>query len=274
MLIAALRDLQWRRRRFIIAVIGTGVVFAMTLILTGLSNGFDQEAADTVKATNVDAWIIPSGAAGPYLGASPFPETVAADVAHLDGVTKAAPLVFSGTTMREGGVPKNVNVFGAPADGPGMPAISDGRAPKAADEVAVSSKLSKGIGDRVELGADTLKVVGIVNDSTALAGTPNVFLTTAGRAEGVVRESAGRVVDRRDGQSHRRAAGIQGRHAGRRRRRHAPPDAVVALGDQLPRDPALDRRRADRRLGDLPLRARTRPRLRGVQGGRCRARGR
>src|SRR4029077_9314172 len=87
-LIAALRDLQWRRRRFIIAVIGTGVVFAMTLILTGLSNGFDQEAADTVKATNVDAWIIPSGAAGPYLGASPFPEAVATDVAHLGGVTK------------------------------------------------------------------------------------------------------------------------------------------------------------------------------------------
>ena len=62
-----------------------------------------------------------------------------------------------------------------------MPTISDGRAPKAADEVAVSSKLSKGIGDRVELGADTLKVVGIVNGSTALAGTPNVFLTTKAR---------------------------------------------------------------------------------------------
>ena len=110
-----------------------------------MSNGFDQEAADTVKATNVDAWIIPSGAAGPYLGASPFPETVAADVAHLDGVTKAAPLVFSGTTMREGGVPKNVNVFGAPANGPGHARRSPtGAAPKAADEVAVSSKLSKG----------------------------------------------------------------------------------------------------------------------------------
>ena len=44
-LIAALRDLQWRRRRFLIAVIGTSVVFAMTLILTGLSHGFDVEAA-------------------------------------------------------------------------------------------------------------------------------------------------------------------------------------------------------------------------------------
>jgi hypothetical protein len=38
-LIAALRDLQWRRRRFIIAIVGTGVVFAMTLVLTGSRTG-------------------------------------------------------------------------------------------------------------------------------------------------------------------------------------------------------------------------------------------
>ena len=39
MLMAALRDLQWRRRRFIIAILGTAVVFAMTLVLTGLAKG-------------------------------------------------------------------------------------------------------------------------------------------------------------------------------------------------------------------------------------------
>lgn len=38
MLIAALRDLQWRRRRFVIAIVGTAMVFAMTLVLTGLEN--------------------------------------------------------------------------------------------------------------------------------------------------------------------------------------------------------------------------------------------
>ncbi len=36
MLITALRDMQWRLRRFIIAAVGTGMVFALTLILTGL----------------------------------------------------------------------------------------------------------------------------------------------------------------------------------------------------------------------------------------------
>jgi putative ABC transport system permease protein len=184
-LIAALRDLQWRRRRFIIAIIGTGVVFSMTLVLTGLANGFDKEARDTVDAMGVDAWIIPSGAAGPFLGASPFPAAAADPVGALEGVTAAAPVVFSGTTVQQGGKPENVNVFGARNEGPGMPSVSDGRAPAGPDEVAVSSALDKDIGDRLELGAQQLDVVGVVNNSTALAGAPNVFLTLEG-AQAVV----------------------------------------------------------------------------------------
>ena len=52
MLIAALRDMQWRRRRLVIAIISTGLVFAMTLVLTGLTNGRCGRAVprfDTVR---------------------------------------------------------------------------------------------------------------------------------------------------------------------------------------------------------------------------------
>jgi len=34
------RDLQYRKRQFAIATIGGALVFAMTLVLSGLSNGF------------------------------------------------------------------------------------------------------------------------------------------------------------------------------------------------------------------------------------------
>ena len=40
MLRAALRDLQWRWKRFVIAVVGVALVFAMGLIMTGLSESF------------------------------------------------------------------------------------------------------------------------------------------------------------------------------------------------------------------------------------------
>ena len=78
MLIAALRDLQWRKRRFAIAIVGTGLVFAMTLVLTGLANGFRVEATRTVDSLQLDAFLVKSGATGPVLGSSAFPPTLLA----------------------------------------------------------------------------------------------------------------------------------------------------------------------------------------------------
>jgi putative ABC transport system permease protein len=53
MLSAALRDMQWRSRRLVIAIVSTGLVFAMTLVLTGLANGFRVEAQRTVDSMGV-----------------------------------------------------------------------------------------------------------------------------------------------------------------------------------------------------------------------------
>ncbi len=180
MLRVTLRDLQWRRRRFVIAIVGTSLVFAMTLVLTGLSNGFRVEANDTVDALGFDAYIVRSGPAGPFVGSPPFPEAEVASIARIPGVTAAAPLAFTTTTAPDGDSTRNVNMFGAPAQGPGMPAISTGRAPSNAEEAAVSSTVGRKVGETLEIGSLSTKVVGIVDDSTALAGQPNVFMTLEG----------------------------------------------------------------------------------------------
>ncbi|MFZ4372421.1 MAG: ABC transporter permease [Mycobacterium sp.] len=176
MLTAALRDLQWRKRRFAIAIVGTGLVFAMTLVLTGLANGFRVEATRTVDSLQLDAFLVKSGATGPFLGSSAFPPTML----RLPGVTESVPLVYGSATVPEGGSARSVNVFGAPERGPGIPAVVDGRPPAATDEVVVSNTMHRQIGDTVEIGSLPLQIVGLVDDSTALAGQPNVFLTTVG----------------------------------------------------------------------------------------------
>ena len=61
-----------------------------------------------------------------------------------------------------------------------MPAVTTGRAPSGPDEVAVSSALERAVGTDLEIGSRRMRIVGIVNDSTALAGQPNVFVTVAG----------------------------------------------------------------------------------------------
>ncbi len=176
MLIAALRDLQWRKRRFVIAIVGTGLVFAMTLVLTGLANGFRVEATRTVDSLGLDGFLVPSGAFGPFLGSSAFPATNL----QIPGAETAVPLVYGSASMPENGSAQSVNIFGAPEKGPGMPPMEKGRPPAAAHEAAVSSTMHKEIGSTVELGSRNLQIVGIVDDSTALSGQPNAFLTVEG----------------------------------------------------------------------------------------------
>jgi putative ABC transport system permease protein len=180
MLFTALRDMRWRRWRFVIAIAVTGLVFAMTLVLTGLSNGFHVEDQRTVDSLGVDAFVIKTGATGPFLGSAPFPADELQAITNAPGVVAAAPLEYKGATFHDGGSTRDAAVFGAPHDGPGMPAISHGRAPSRPSEIAVSSTIGRQIGDELVIASQRMRIVGIVDNSTALAKTPNLFLTTEG----------------------------------------------------------------------------------------------
>jgi putative ABC transport system permease protein len=182
MLLAALHDLRWRRRRFVIAILGTSLVFGMTLLMSGVAHGFDAETTSTVQGMHADGWVVRRGAAGPFLGAAPMAQSEAEAIGHLRGVRAAAATLFTRKSVQtRSGVDIDVNIFGSTSSSIGMPAPDEGRAPVAADEALISSRLSGyHVGDVLGLAGARLRVVGIVHGSTALGGTPNVFLTIAG----------------------------------------------------------------------------------------------
>ena len=60
------RDLQFRRRRVLIAVLATSVVFAMTLLMAGMSKGLDDEIDRVVGSFKADSWVVTRGASGPF----------------------------------------------------------------------------------------------------------------------------------------------------------------------------------------------------------------
>ena len=66
MWLVGVRDLQFRRRRFMIAALATSVVFAMTLIMSGMSNGLDAEIDRLVDSFHADSWVVARGASGPF----------------------------------------------------------------------------------------------------------------------------------------------------------------------------------------------------------------
>jgi putative ABC transport system permease protein len=61
MWLVGVRDLQFRRRRFMIAALATSVVFAMTLIMSGMSNGLDAEIDRLVDSFHADSWAVACG---------------------------------------------------------------------------------------------------------------------------------------------------------------------------------------------------------------------
>jgi putative ABC transport system permease protein len=176
LLVAALRDLQWRRRRFLITVLGTALVFAMTLLLAGLSAAFDNEVDRTLTTTGADEWAISAGATGPFNSSAVMPDGALAAVRGTPGVQDADPFVAIGATI-PGDTPKHVMMIGTVPGGVGSPSVDEGRAPRTAGEVAVGDRLGKEIGDRFRMGARDLKVVGIVDGSSLFGGMPNVWLT-------------------------------------------------------------------------------------------------
>ncbi len=177
MLVAALRDLQWRRRRFLIAVIGTALVFSMTLVLAGLSASFVNEIDRTIKTTGANGWVIATGATGPFNSSAVLGADTLAAARELPGVTGADPFVAIGATI-PGDTPTHVMMIGAVPGGVGSPKVDDGRAPRRTGRGRGRQRGStRSIGDTIQMGDKTLKVVGIVNGSSLFGGVPNVFLT-------------------------------------------------------------------------------------------------
>ena len=174
MLLLALRDLQWRRRRFVIAVAATGLVFAMSLLLAGVSTTIHDEPKQVVDAVGADAWVVAEGASGPFTTPEVFPASVAADVERIPGVRAADSFAVLHTSIEDGEL-RDINLIGVRVGGVGTPHVDEGRAPRRSNEVIVDRALEVDVGDEITVSGRRLEVVGETSGITYLFGTPTVF---------------------------------------------------------------------------------------------------
>ena len=178
----ALRDLQWRSRRVIVAVLGASLVLALALVMSGLSAGFDNESRKTVELARATGWVIDEGGTGPFLQPSPLPVAVVDALVAQVGAQHASPLLFGRQSVHTvGGGPigshEHVNLVGAPPGRLGSPLVAKGRGIQRDGEAVVDVTLGVKIGGRVNLGRSTFTVVGEVRGARLLAGVPNVYVT-------------------------------------------------------------------------------------------------
>jgi putative ABC transport system permease protein len=169
-----LRDLQFRRRQFGIAVAGAAMVFALTLLLTGMSAGLNEEIKTTVRSADADSWVVPAGIPGPFSSNVTIPSSTAKAVAAVAGVERAIPLVrVSHAAELPSGAREQIGVIGMPPGGLG----GNGNAPSNSGLAVVSDRLGVDEGDTIEIAGLKLRVQRIFEGASFFAGVPTVYLT-------------------------------------------------------------------------------------------------
>ena len=173
MWVIALRDLQMRRRRFVVAVIAVGLVFAITLLLDGFTQSLHNEVDRTVHAFDADSWLVPAGSSGPFTP-DHLVSATAATRATVHGARSVWPILALGTsiTKDDGGDPVNVNVIGTAERIP----LQSGRWAVGPGEVVANDDLGVGIGRTLTISKHRFTVVGRTAHLRYFAGTNSLFL--------------------------------------------------------------------------------------------------
>jgi len=177
-LFVSLRDLQWRLRRFVIGVLATGLVFALALLISGVSGSFQNEVSRAVDAFHADRWFVAVRAFGPFTSSTLIPASAATAVRHEPGVSAADPVAILRFTVRVPAV-KDINVIGVVPHGVGAPVVRDGRTLAGAGEVVADRSVGLPLGATLDLGGTKLRIVGRTSGVSYYGGTPVAFISLA-----------------------------------------------------------------------------------------------
>jgi putative ABC transport system permease protein len=172
-----LRNIQFRRRQYLLAVLGTALVFAMALWVTGIRQGFRTEAKGMLAGIGGDHWAVTSGTAGPFTGTAPMATDAAERLGRAPGVRQADPLIILTQNVRVHGDFRSVHVIAHRLGRLGEPPPIEGRRSAHAGEVVVDKKLGLGLGEWLNFSGQRLKVVGLVAGRTYYGGTPTAYIS-------------------------------------------------------------------------------------------------
>ena len=164
---------------------GIGLALMLILLLAGLWAGVRDRVTTFDDHLGADLVVVPAGTRNLFADPGVLPTPAVKAVEHTPGVTAAAPLrtMYQILELPHGKAAVAAVAFD-PATGLGGPwAFSEGRAPLAADEVAVDALWADqhgfGLGDRLPILGHPMRVIGLTDD-TALFMTPLLFTTTSG----------------------------------------------------------------------------------------------
>jgi putative ABC transport system permease protein len=172
-----LSDLRFRARQFVIATIGAGLAFAMTLLLAGLAGGFTAEIDQTVSGLGATNWVVKAGSAGRIASLGPMSQTIVPQVAHEPGVVRAVPVAIVPQTAQLQDKSVAVTMIGVGGNRLVSVPLSQGHQVTGSGQAVVDARLKVAPGAVFTVNGRLFRVVGVTTGRTLFGGQPDAYVT-------------------------------------------------------------------------------------------------
>ena len=178
----AVRDIRHNFGRFAFTTAGIALLLMIVMGMGGIYRGLISDATLLVERIGADLWVVQGNTHGPFAEISLIPANLEDRVRAVPGVALARRFVSHTIQRQQRGRPLRMVVEGLawPDDKGDWIPLSAGRPLRQAHyEMIADRSLGLALGERIKLGKDFYRVVGLTRGMTGTAGDGLTFFTVS-----------------------------------------------------------------------------------------------
>lgn len=210
----AFHDMRHHKGRFLATSAVVGLLFNVVLAMAGIYQGLVDDGTVLLDRTRTDLWVVQLGTRGPFADPSRLDPSVELRVAAVPGVRTARAFTSQVLQREHAGRQLRFALVGLPfPDDRGEElSVEHGRTlAQAHGELIADASLGLGIGERMHLGRDDYRIVGLTHQLLASGGDAVIFGTIADTQRILADDSSDALIAERE----RRVARLRATDLGR-----------------------------------------------------------
>jgi putative ABC transport system permease protein len=177
----AYRDIKHRPLRFVLTCAALSVLLGIVITMTGIYQGFVDDALRQSRAANPDLWVVEAGTNGPFAAASRISGDSREMIARVYGIARAGSVTYQSVQTQVRCVPLRLFLTGFEPGRPGGPRklFAGRQIMRGHYEIIVDRSTGLSLGQEVSLGTRGHKftVVGLTRDEITGAGDAVAYVT-------------------------------------------------------------------------------------------------
>ena len=176
----AIKDIRHNLGRFILTVLGIGMLLMIVMGMAGIYRGLLEDATLLINRIDADLWIVQKDTRGPFAEVSRVPKSLVYRIEAVPGILSSREFVYHTIQRQHRGKPMRMSVLGLswPVDkGEWLPLIAGRALRQNHFEIVADKTLGLQLGERIPLGKETYTVVGITSGMVSSGGDGMTFTT-------------------------------------------------------------------------------------------------